>query len=447
MMNNSSLFIIHHLSSIKTLTTLLKSYKIQALIFLLIWIVSMILSAEFLISVSMIALLVLALFQLKLDGPRVKITFRDSLIEHLRYYFSNKVWLVISIPFLLVLVSGLWSSDMDYLLERLRIKLPFLILPFAFLSLPKLGKKEIYTIFYFLILIMFVASLWSLGQYLGNFELINEQIKQGIPFPTPSNHIRFALVLALSIIAGAALFYEKFHFQNPSERWLIGGITIFLFLFLHIISVRSGLASFYFSLFVLIIFFIIKTKRYLHGLLAIILLACIPLIAYKTVPSLKNKIDYALWDLQQYQQGLGKDYSDSERITSLEIGLSIAKEHPIVGIGAGDLKQRMYQIYANDYSGKFSPRMPHSQYISILAGTGIIGLIIFIIAFFFPLFFQKHYQNPLFLALHAIIFVSFFMENTIENNFGISLYLLFLLLGLNFLNRPKELNNGLSTTY
>lgn len=401
----------------------------------------MVLSAEFLISVSMIALLVIAIFQLKLEGPYVKVTLRDTLKENFQKFLSYKAWWVAMIPFVLVLVSGLWSSDMDYLLERLRIKLPFLVLPFAFASLPKLGKKEIYTVFYFLILIMGIACLWCLGQYLGNFEVVNEQIKRGIPFPTPSNHIRFALVLALSIIAGATLFYEKFHFQSKSERWLIGGITIFLFLFLHVISVRSGLVSFYFALFVLIVFYIIKTKKYLQGLGAIILLACIPLIAYKTVPSLKNKINYALWDLKQYQKGLGKDYSDSERITSLEIGLKVGNEHPILGVGAGDLKQRMYQIYANEYSGKFSPRMPHSQFVSLYAGTGIIGLLIFLFAYFFPLFYKKNFKNPLFLALHAIVFVSFFMENTIENNFGISLYLLFLLLGLKYLSEAQR-DNG-----
>lgn len=419
----------------------MNSYKSQALVFILIWIVSMILSAEFLISVSMIGLLVLAIFQLKINGPQVKVTLRDSLKNNLQKLKTEKVWWVVSVPFLLVLVSGLWSSDYEYLLERLRIKLPFLILPFAFLSLPKLTKKEVYVIFYFLILTMFVASLWSLGQYLGNFEEVNDQLSRGIPFPTPSNHIRFAITLALSILAGATLFYERFHISAPSERWFIGVITLVLFIFLHVISVRSGLASFYFALFILAIFFIVKTRRYLVGLAILISLSSIPFLAYKTLPSLKNKIDYALWDFKQYQKGLGKDYSDSERITSLKIGMSIGNEHPVFGIGAGDLKKRMYQIYANEYGGQFSKRMPHSQFVSLYAGIGIVGLLIFILAFFYPLFYQKNWKNSLFLAFHAVIFLSFFMENTVENNYGISLYLLFLLIGLNYLRGSNEFDS------
>jgi O-antigen ligase len=417
---------------------ILKTYKLQALIFLLIWIVSMILSAEFLISVSMIGLLVLAFFQLKINGPQVKITIRDTLKENFQKFKSEKVWWVVSIPFLLVLISGTWSSDWDYLLERLRIKLPFLILPFAFLSIPKLTKKEVYVVFYFLVLTMFVASLWSLGQYFGNFEAVNDQLSRGIPFPTPSNHIRFSLTLVLSILAGGTLFYEKFYISNPSERWFIGGMTIILFVFLHVISVRSGLASFYFAFFCLTLFFILKTRRYFVGLALILGLASIPFLAYQMLPSLKNKIDYALWDFKQYQKGLGKDYSDSERITSLEIGVSIGNEHPVFGIGAGDLKKRMYQIYANKYGGKFSKRMPHSQFVTLYAGVGIVGLLIFLFAFFYPLFYQENWKNPLFSALHAIIFLSFFMENTIENNYGISLFLLFLLIGLNYFRKSED---------
>jgi hypothetical protein len=63
---------------------------------------------------------------------------------------------------------------------------------------------------------------------------------------------------------------------------------------------------------------------------------------------------------------------------------------------------------------------------------------VFIVTFFFPLFYQKNWRTPLFLALHAVIFSSFFVENTIENNFGVSLYLFFLLVGLNFLSNSSE---------
>jgi O-antigen ligase len=420
----------------------MKSYKIQSITFLFLWLVSMILSAEFILSVSMIGLLVLALFQLKFDGPQVRVTWRDTLAENWRRFKTEKVWWVITISFFIVLFSGIYSSDMDYTLERLRIKLPFLILPFAFLSMPKLTKKECYAILYFLLFLMFMTCCYVGMHYLSDFKNINELIGKGQPVPTPSNHIRFSLTLALSIIGGVALWWDNFYFSSKNERYFIGGMTLFLFAFIHVLSVRSGILALYLGLFVVGIHHAISSKKYWLILATVVGLTAVPFIAYQLFPSFQTKIAYAKWDFDQYRQSIGGNYSDSERITSLVVGLEIGNAHPLLGVGAGDLKQEVKKVYAEKFNGQYSYRKPHNQFLSHYAGTGIIGVLLFSFAFFFPLFYQKNYRNPLFLALHAIIFMSFMMENTVENNFGISLYLFFLLMGVNYLNGGRQTGQG-----
>lgn len=394
----------------------------------------MVLSAEFVLSVSMIALLCLALFELHIEGPSVRLTFRRSLRQNFQKYRGYKAWLAASVPFLIVLVSALWSSDFDYTLERLRIKLPFLILPFAFASMPSLRKREILTILYFLLVSMTVISVYVLIDFLVNFEAVMELIGRGGHLPTPSNHIRFSLTLALTIIGGAALWVEKFHFRHSAERWFIGGMTLFLFIFIHVLSVRSGILALYTSFFALGIYFIFFRKKYLLGLAGVVAILALPFMAYQTVPSFKLKVDYARWDFMQFQQGVGGQYPDSERLISIREGIEIGKKNPILGVGAGDLKMEMKNVYEIELEGKFNFRMPHNQLVSIFAGTGAVGLLTFLAGFFFPLFYRKNFRQPLFLALHAILFTSFMMENTIENNFGVSLYLFFLLIGLNYLS-------------
>ncbi|HHM21560.1 MAG TPA: O-antigen ligase family protein [Bacteroidetes bacterium] len=418
--------------------TLLQSYKAQSLILLFIWVVSMVLSAEFVLSVSMIGLVVLALFQLEIEGPKVRVFFRKKLKSNLKKYGAYKAWLAVSVPFFLVLLSALWSSDMEYTLERLRIKLPFLVLPFAFVSMPTLRKKEIWIILYFLLAMMSIISLYVLTNFLVNFDEIMEQIGRGGHMPTPSNHIRFSLTLALTIIGGMALWVEKYYMRQPFERYIIGGLTLFLFIFIHILSVRSGLLALYVGLFVLGGYYVLIKKKHAIGLLGMVAIVAAPRVAYKTVPSFRLKIEYALWDYKQFRQGGGAQYPDSERLASMLAGWQVAKENIWLGVGAGDLKKEIKNIYEKKYAGKYHFRMPHNQLISILAGTGIVGLGVFLIGFFYPLFYKNNFRQPLFLALHAVVFVSFFMENTIENNFGISMYLFFLLSGLNFLSNEKK---------
>ncbi|MEZ4962233.1 MAG: O-antigen ligase family protein [Saprospiraceae bacterium] len=417
--------------------TLLQSYKAQSIVFLFIWLVSMVVSAEFVLSVAMIALVLLSLFQLKIDGPKVSLTMRDSLKKDVEKYWGYKAWLAVSVPFLIVLVSALWSSDMGYTLERLRIKLPFLVLPFAFATMPALRKREILTILYFLLVTMSIISLYVLINFAMSFDAVMGNLGRGGHLPTPSNHIRFSLTLALAIIGGLALWMERFHFQHPAERYFIGGLTLFLFIFIHVLSVRSGLLALYLALSVLACYFVLAKKKYLVGLAGIAGIIALPVVAYFTVPSFKLKIDYARWDYQQFVQGSGANYPDSERLVSMKVGLCIGNAHPVFGIGAGDLRQAVKVAYEAHYRDNYHFRMPHNQFITVYAGTGVVGLAIFLAGFFFPVFYQKNYRNPLFLALHAIVFMSFWMENTIENNFGVSLFLFFLLIGLNYLSNAK----------
>ncbi len=411
----------------------LQSYKVQSVTFLFIYLVSMILSAEFILSLSMIALVLLALFQLKIDGQRVTLHFRDTLRADFQNYWGNKAWLVVSIPFFLTFLSAAYSDDWTYTLERLRIKLPFLVLPFAFAAMPKLKKQQYFAILFFLLIMMFISCLYIGANYLVHFGEINELIGKGRPIPTPSNHIRFSLTLALTIIGGIALWWDGFYFQSQRERHFIGGITLFLFVFIHVLAVRSGLFALYLALLAIGIQRAVVSKKHWMGFIVVASLILLPILAYKMIPSFQAKISYAGWDFRQYLQGIGGNYSDSERLASLQVGLKIGNEHPFLGVGAGDLKQEVEKVYATEFGGDYTFRMPHNQFISVYAGTGLIGLSAFVFGFFFPLFYRENYRNSLFLALHAIIFISFMMENTIENNFGVSLYLLFLLMGLNYL--------------
>ncbi len=409
----------------------------------------MVLSAEFVLSVSMIALLLLALFQLKIEGPSVRLTLRDSLRENFKKYRQYRAWLAVSVPFLLVLASWPWSGDLGYTLERLRIKLPFLVLPFAFASMPPLRKREVYTILYFLLVIMSIISAYVMVNFIANYDAVMADLGRGGHLPTPSNHIRFSLMLALTILGGIALWVDDFSFQTKKEE--VAGppirnpqstirnlLTLFLFAFIHVLSVRSGLISLYIALLALGVWFVLVKKRYLLGLAGIVGVVALPMVAYFTVPSFKAKVNYARWDYLQFKQGTGSDYPDSERFASMKVGLDIGREHLLFGVGAGDLEREVKLRYDTGLAGDYKLKMPHNQLVTIFAGTGAIGLAVFLLGFFYPLFYRKNWRNPLFLALHAVIFSSFFVENTIENNFGVSLYLFFLLVGLNFLsnNRP-----------
>ena len=257
--------------------------------------------------------------------------------------------------------------------------------------------------------------------------------------PTPRNHIRFSLTLALGIIAGAYLYWEKFYLKYRWEPKMILGVTAFLFVFIHLLSVRSGLACLYMAIICLSARHVYLTRNYWIGFGVLLFLLLAPVVAYYTIPSFKAKIAYVKYDRWiRANDKPGEDYSDSARLVSLKIGMQIGNEHPLVGIGAGNLKPEVYRRYAELYPEVEEPKMPHNQFVSVYAGTGIIGLLLFLVAFLYPLFYNKNYRNPLFLGFHVIVFTSFLAENTIENSIGVAFYASYLLLGLNYLSRKDS---------
>lgn len=414
--------------------------RIHLALFCCCLIIASIIYSPFLLSVAMIALGVITIFKIE-KSPTVRIGFRKALVDDFRQLLRSPPFLVLSFFFFIVFFSGLYSEDFGDWWDRLRKKIPFLTLPLVFISLPTFSKKQYLGIYYFLILILFFTSIGIGINYCLNFDAITESMLRGQAIPTPRNHIRYSLLMAIGIISGAYLYQKNYHWKYLWERQLILGITIFLFFFIHVLSVRSGLLMLYLSLFVLLLFYIYRSRRYAVATIALIALTSIPFLAYYSVPSFKAKIDYARWDMKMYMAGKGASYSDSERLISLEIGWEIAKDYYLFGIGSGDIKNEVKNRYAQDYPS-IKHKLPHNQFLFTWASNGIIGLALFLYAFFYPLLYKGNYKHPIFLSIHVIIFFSFMMENTIETSMGVGIYCFFLLLGLKGFRDQELIKNA-----
>ncbi len=338
----------------------------------------------------------------------------------------------ITLIFWATLLSGLHSSDTYAWMIFVKQKLPFLVLPISFWILRDHISRRYYHMCAVFFTIVLVSTVFVLINYILHFESINEMISKGQSFPTPVDHIKYSLFMAFSICIGLILYVQKFTFHNVAEKHLYMWGSVFLIVALHAIAVRSGLAVFYLTVFVLGLKYFLNARNYkaLWGfLLALIIL---PFIAYRALPSLQKKVGYTLYDIDQYLKGKGKFYSDSERIYSYQVGLTLIRQHPFFGTGIGDLKAECLKTYKETMGGDFY-KYPHNQYLFIWAGMGIVGLILFLIAVLFPFMSTMHRFEPIFWSLNLIILISFLVENTLERSYSAGFYLYFLLAGLCYL--------------
>lgn len=374
-------------------------------------------------SIGMIALLAASLIYY---GPA---TFKN--------YFARKELWILSLFFWVVLFSGFYSEDKSSWMNWVRIKLPYLALPLAFAPVKKLSARHLKAILYGFITVFFFSTAVVLMNYYRNYEAITDSFTRGNGIPMPFSHIRYTLMLAFSFFCCLWLLEKKDYFYVRHDKWLLLFVAVFFFVALHILSVRSGLLALYSGIFFVVVREAVRRKRIIQSIILMAILCSLPFAAYHFLPGFHNKIEYMKYDLAQYREGKANDYSDAMRLISMKVGFQIWKEKPLLGAGAGDIKNETHRIYAAQYPdiSEQNRRIPHNQFIWMLATTGIIGLLLFLTAFLMPIAVNHHYRLWILLLLHLILFTSFFTEDTLEEQIGTGFYLVFLLLFMNHCRR------------
>ncbi len=112
-----------------------------------------------------------------------------------RFWHNTLAILLVAI-FLMHLVGLLYTTDFQYAMKDLRVKLPILVMPFVLSSMPPLDRKRFDLVMLVYVLSVFVATLFSFSTYLKHdYEDVRE-ISHFI------SHIRFCLniVFCMAII-------------------------------------------------------------------------------------------------------------------------------------------------------------------------------------------------------------------------------------------------------
>lgn len=358
--------------------------------------------------------------------------------EHPLYwkeFFSYRAFPVIMAFIFPVILSGIWSDDTLSYWKVLVLNSPFFFLPFAIGSLKPFTEKALSILLYVFILVMFVSSLSVIINYLMHFEEMNRAYLMGKVVPAPhKEHIRFSLMLVFSCIGAVHMLLKNRFLFHKAERYFQLLFALFFFVVIHILSVRSGLIALYVCLFYTAFYVVLFYRKYLLGSLVIILLFTSAVSAYKLMPSLKNKIAYMQWDLQQNSQGKHENFSDAGRILSMKMGIGLIRKYPVLGTGAGDLKAEMDSLYACKYPeiDANNRKLPHNQFIYTWASTGVLGIIALLMSIVFPLFYKKNYRDHLLVCFMLICCSSFLTEYTLEIQVGVAFYVTWLLVLLSY---------------
>ncbi len=390
-------------------------------------------TSKVVLSVATITIMCNALINIR-AGENIKTWWSDN---------SNKLFLAILLVYLL---SGLYSQDTGYWIDRCRMKLPFLAIPLGFSAVKKLTTKDFnrwLAIFFYTIV---GASVVVLINYLAHYETLNYKLTLGQPIPAPMrDHIRFSLEVAFAIIVGGYLRKQNFYFFAKKEKNVLTVCIVFLIICIHIFAVRSGIVTLYIAILIVIFQWLFSKKEYLKGFLAIVLLVGFAFASIQYIPSLKSRVSYFNYEMSLIKKGeLHPEHSDAQRLLSIMYGWQIAEKNPIIGVGVGDIKNEMDTLYQQHAGSEFvKSKLPHNQFIYLMAATGVIGLCLFIFSIFYPWISKKRYKNKLFTVFFTIMIISFLAEHTLEIQIGTAFYLVFLILIKKYIDDNHQPENDL----
>jgi hypothetical protein len=150
-------------------------------------------------------------------------------------FFSNRAAMVLVSFFILHVIGLLWTSDFNYALKDLRIKLPLLALPVIISTSPKINQR----VFSYLMLTFIIANV--LGTVASMHELLTKEIVEIRKISLFMSHIRFSLNICVAIFAAIYLIFGS-GFFNRKVKFALFITVVWLLIFLVILESVTGLA-------------------------------------------------------------------------------------------------------------------------------------------------------------------------------------------------------------
>ena len=349
---------------------------------------------------------------------------------HPRDWVRNKWWLIGVIWMAVFALSWFWSLDKHTWGIRFQVKLAILVLPVAFAYIPRFSARQLQLITFFIGLFLFAGACYSVSfiiidpvHYLEGY-----RVSHLLPTPCGKDHVRFSLAISLYIVWS---IYAWPFLTLKTARWFVGSFSLLLAVYLHVLAAKNGLLSLYFFLAAYGLYMTIA-RRKLTGLFFI---AAIPIIifgAIKFLPTFGARLQYmnATWYMFQHGDKTGR-FGDIGRLMSYDIAVKLITRDPLIGVGAGDMLASMKKGYDEWYPLVDEPSrlLPHNQFLTIALGCGIPAMLVFLIWTVWPLTWVKKDRKGFFLTIAwAILFFQLLIEPVLEVQYGVFVYLFFVLL-------------------
>ncbi|MFM9050889.1 MAG: O-antigen ligase family protein [Bacteroidota bacterium] len=170
-------------------------------------------------------------------------------------------------------------------------------------------------------------------------------------------------------------------------------------------------------------------------------------VDYIGISGFRRRIKETAWEFVQFKNGLDpNDHSFTQRLEYWNTAAAIIRQHPILGVGTGDL-QRSFNEYYDTHGSRLRPEnrlRTHNQFIALAVGIGTPVALFFIAVMIYLLISGIRQRNLLFVASWIILMLSMITEDSLETQPGATFFAASLM--ITFFSRPADRQNQSTTS-
>jgi O-antigen ligase len=364
-----------------------------------------------------------------------------SYFFHRDYTFPKKRGLLL-LPvlfFLMHIMGFVLSADRAAGLFDLQVKLSLLLVPMLYpLRREKYSQGSRFLLWAFVIgcvvafiYYFFFAVYKSLSLVNGHW-IFNPVSSEGCNYFTgtelslnihPSYLALYILTAILIIWTEIGNWWKKSFFVKAIVLLMMTILLINLLL----LQSRAGILGFGLLALVWLPYLIIAKRKYVIGFGILIFLLSLSYLAIKKIDRYTGTARSIKTTLDTSAVKPDKEDDTMVRFWIWKSAISVIKDHSVLGIGSGDIRdelKKQYEIEDMPYSAlrKYNA---HNQYLETWIGIGILGILAFLMMLIIPLITGIKLQNWLLVGFICLCGVSFFFESMLNTISGVVFFALF----------------------
>jgi O-antigen ligase len=339
-------------------------------------------------------------------------------------FIKNKLAILFVSLYLIHVIGLIYTNNVESGLFDIQVKLSLLIFPLIFASRP-LTKVELSKVFYAFTIGLVYASIYMISRAVSLYYIENEVAFFYQEFSALLHTSYMSMYMNLAIVWLLITLFKSEN-EQPFSKISSSLLILFFSFIIILLASKSGILTLALIFIGVLLYLILFKKKYLIGVLGIMLIASSLVLINRFAPAVANRMDSFLGAIHT-ESNTETTESTSVRMLIWESSNQVIKNNFLFGVGTGDAKDALNAEYSkSNIANALNHNLnAHNEFYQIFICLGLIGFIILVLSLFYPFVYYSKTIDYLYVIFLLIITFNFLTESMLETQAGVMFYAFF----------------------